>query len=268
MPRIIAILILFASGCSLNKTDLTTSDEKYCQKTTTGKEVCVREENTSCRKEDYLFFNPDPFKDVTGSVKVICNANGVITDLASKKEHWSSSDNLCYLPPYEVRNDGTDYAERTKYAKEHHLNLACNAAGYWGKISNAITHNENMVIALSNVKYANENETVYICPVGPIAIFPPITLALDIENKTINNLSDRFAIPHKNNRVFWENGTFEWKFWRGPGREVTRSYTFDVNSKQITQIDKDSSSKKMLDKTKFKCFWINEITRPRGFYMP
>ena len=54
---------------------------EYCQKTSSGKTLCAKKENISCSKKE-----GKPRKGYT----INCIANGVMTDLAGTKYHWSS----------------------------------------------------------------------------------------------------------------------------------------------------------------------------------
>ena len=88
-----AFAVVSITGCDA------TADRGFCQKTDKGYEICIKEENITCKKnQDNEYY---------------CKASGISISLTGEEKHWSSKQ-LCI----QIRTQDTS-SEITCIAAEH-----------------------------------------------------------------------------------------------------------------------------------------------------
>ena len=123
-------LIAFAmASLTLAACDKASSNE-YCQRDSQGKTVCVEKENIKCKKKQNLL-NRKAFS-------VECEAFGIQTDLANKKEHWASSKKIiCYYSSN--WRDMQGYPSTIHKNNEYEDSITCKAARALGAIGKVLS---------------------------------------------------------------------------------------------------------------------------------
>lgn len=163
---------------------------EYCQKTSSGKTLCAKKENISCSKKEGI-----PRKGYT----INCIVNGVMTDLAGTKYHWSSEqdsqswdkgDVTCY---YSV-----DYQFYAWEDKQRGLtSLTCEAANHFNIIKKL--RGEPILSLISCGTDACRNE---ITQIGPVTGQDLRVVPIEVRTVTLSGASPtkrkRFTIADCN----------------------------------------------------------------------
>ena len=108
-----AFAVVSITGCDA------TADRGFCQKTDKGYEICIKEENITCKKnQDNEYY---------------CKASGISISLTGEEKHWSTSKtftevvNLFWNTP----KVGGKYCVDNK----NKFGITCIAAEHFGKIN-------------------------------------------------------------------------------------------------------------------------------------
>jgi hypothetical protein len=88
----------------------------YCGKTAKGYTVCIQKSDVTCSEETV---EPYSWNNYKGYFATVCSANGTITDLSGKTEHWTAGRGNCKKI----------FPERTDY---HDTTFSCRAARHYG----------------------------------------------------------------------------------------------------------------------------------------
>ena len=98
--------VIITAGCS-NIQELST----YCGKSISDHQMCFKAENVSCKSNE------------DGDIR--CRANGVRTDLAGEKSHYTGEETICYKGRGWSR-ESNSYVNKNKFS--------CSAAEHFGMI--------------------------------------------------------------------------------------------------------------------------------------
>jgi len=170
--------------------------EGYCQKTSSGRKLCVKKENISCKKDEAY--------SIHNGYMVNCKVSGVITDLAGRKAHWTTSMDEkswtdgtapCY---YSLNYDGSGSSSDLN-------SLTCDAAQHFNKVAPLVTLTKQIKFQLTKERLLRNAEELLICSKNNYERkkLDMVVLAWDKKSASINEV---LISEGKETRHSWNNG--------------------------------------------------------------
>lgn len=233
-----------------------TSSNRICQKTTSGKKLCIDKENVDCTRWE---------NSLGRGFTIDCIANGVSTDLAGDKSHWSSNEDsqswksgkvTCY---YSV-----DYRDALGFpaGKKGPDSLTCNAARHFNKVAKEITHDEDMQFALHLGDSARRDESVVICFNYELSEPLVFTFALDGNRLyLLEEMKDDGSVSRKE----WVNFRHTEEYEGKEGARVREQGTFNPSTMSLewtySDIPASHSTTVLIN---HKCLYADQINPSHG----